>query len=196
MDIAIRVIAFYLIEELNIKDIEKVLFTTKDQKEFHFFLFHNKELHFSKEIIRQRLLVKKFESVEPQFYLENNKIIMRKEISNFNLYNFDNEVDSSFLQYQSKIKYRIESIFQTFKIFNNLYKDKSIVYLFPFQLEDNILNYIKDIKIDYEKLDLKDELIEYFDILHWINYFSKLNLENDTFRDIKLEDFKSIMKLV
>ncbi len=135
----VRIVVFYLSDELDLKDIEKELFTSNQEK-FHFFFFHNKNLHFSKDIIKYQTLLAKFSNIEPEFNFKKNEITMKKKL-NMNIEDLQDEVENEFQQYKSRIQYRIDSIFQTFSMFSKLYSSRSIIYVFPFQLYENFIDY-------------------------------------------------------
>jgi hypothetical protein len=200
MDPNVKLVAFYNFNEVNIKDIEKDLYT-KDRQIFHFFFFNNRNLHFKKSKIYDESLIKEFENEAPEFNYDNRsgKMTMIKKIQNFDKKIFDKKVNENYRQYIKAINYRIECIFQTFTLFNNLYKDKMIIFAFPYQLYKKFIDMIGKIdntKTKYEVLLKKEKLsyIEYFEMPHWVNYFFKISsycISNE-FKD---SDIKAVIKI-
>jgi hypothetical protein len=198
MELNIKLIAFYSHKEIIIKDVEKDLYT-KDRKTFHLFLFNNKNLHFKKSIIYNNSLIKEFDNIQAEFKFNKKKseLVMVKKIPDFNKKEFNKKVIENYNQYINNINYRIDCIFQTFTLFNNLYKDKILIFVFPFELYDAFLNLLKKDNLAYD-LFLKNEMshyMNYFEIVYWINYFFKVNTNIQEVNDIQNKNIKAIIKI-
>lgn len=185
---------FYSSTECTFKDVDSQIFT-EDKDTFHFFLFHNKELHFSKPVILKRVLMEYFQPVEPEFdyEIDNHALIMKKRIIDFDFIDFDKRVDVEYQDYLARITYRIECIFQTFDLFLNLYKDKNLVFVFPTQLYDKFMDNIEERKFEIEEISKINHLVRRYDILHWINYYSRkelIDIENGGI------DYKNVVKIL
>ncbi len=188
----LRIAVFYLSDELEIKDIEKELFTA-DKEKFQLFFFHNKNLHFSKDIIKYGTLLSKFEKIEPEFKFDKDEITMNKKMK-IDMAKFDEEVDNEYNLYRARMTYRMDSIFQTFTLFDRLYRDRSIIFIFPFQLYENFISFAEDSAFSYKELEKDDNIIGHFDIFYWIDYFSKFtpNLQADNI--LNPENITKILK--
>ncbi len=105
-------IIFYSIKELDLNDIDKEIYTKEKKEIFHLFFFHNKDLHFNKAIISRQVLSRIFDKIEPEYSHDktNDTIILTKKISNFNYYEFDNNVDEAYSNYLKMVDHRIKSI--------------------------------------------------------------------------------------
>lgn len=199
MELNIKFIVFYSLYEINIKDIEKDLYT-KDRKMFHLFFFHNKNLHFKKSKIFNECLIKEFENIEPEFDYDEKKatMIMNKKIKGFNKKEFNKKVTDNYNQYINLINYRIECIFQTFTLFNNLYKDKSLIFAFPYQLYKKFVSLLENNRLNFETL-LKKNIpyyTNYFDIVYWINYFLKIDNISNSDKEFKNDNIKKVIKII
>lgn len=169
---------FYNADEMNVKDIDRELYA-KNKEKFHLFFFHNFSLNITKNDIFKKLLLNEFQKIEPEMEFDIKKKILRmtKIMENFSYRNFDKIVDIENNKHIENINYRISCILDTFNLFNTLYKDKSIVYLIPIQISVNFIELLEQKNIKYEPLNDYQDLIEYYDIVYWANYFSRYNIE-------------------
>ncbi|MBN2545487.1 MAG: hypothetical protein JXB50_06805 [Spirochaetes bacterium] len=190
-------IIFYSINELNLNDIDKELYTKEKKEIFHLFFFHNKDLHFNKSIISNQVLKKLFENIEPVYTHDkvNDSIILTKTIINFNYYEFDNAVDDAYSGYLKMVKYRIDSIIETFILFNKLYSNKNLIFVFPYELIDNFNRIISENKIKLIKVSFDDKILIEYDIFYWISYFSRNDMNKPQAGNITKENIKLIFKI-
>ncbi|HOJ64994.1 MAG TPA: hypothetical protein PLE45_11310 [Spirochaetota bacterium] len=173
----VNIIAFYATNELDIKDIESEFFIENREK-VSFFLFHNRGLNLTKSDIFKNCLLKELEKVEPVFTYKNDSLIMTKEIKNFDFEYFDNFVDKEYNDYLSKINYRIDCIFQTFDLFYRLYKDRNILFVIPMQIFHKFIEYFNKNNIKFQEVSKLNNIVRNYDALHWINYYSKKDINS------------------
>ncbi|MCG8572400.1 MAG: hypothetical protein MJB14_19890 [Spirochaetes bacterium] len=187
-----RIAIFYSSPELPIKDTDSELYTEQKEK-FHFFLFHNQNLHFSQSTILKEVLLKNFSEIPPEFeYLtESNSLLLKKKIEEFDFEKFDRGVEVEFQDYLKKINYRIQCIFQTFTLFYDLYKEKHLIYVFPRQIYNSYLDVLKQNQIKNTEISKLHSTVRELDIMHWINYYTKSSnsVQSDGI------DYKSIVKI-
>ena len=194
MDEFTKLIFFYYSNNIDCKDIETEIFTDKREK-INFFLFHNRDLHFSKSEIFKKTLIKKFESIPPEFQMLENELIMFKSISNFKSEDLDKLVDEEYADYINKINYRIECIFQTFSLFLGLYKEKNIVFIFPLQLFSQFEKHIDEYGIKLKKIDELNNMIKQYDIVNSINYYLRKDISQNTDELLKENNIVSLYKI-
>jgi hypothetical protein len=195
MENFLKLFFFYSAPEIISKDVETEIFTDNREK-IDFFLFHNKDLHFSKSEILKKCLFKMFETVEPEFENAYGNLIMSKVIQQFNNENFDKIVDFEFEDYTKKINYRIECIIQTINLFLDLYKDRKISFVLPAEIIAQIENTLKERNTIYEVLLINDPEVKDWDIPSRINYYSrKENISSDKYK-IGSENIKKILKVI
>lgn len=190
----VRIAAFYQCEEFETQDVEKEIYT-KEKEQFHFFFFHNQQLHFNKEIIKKETLIKDYGNIDPIFTLKNNKLIMTKTINDFDEKEFDKRVNNNYKKYVGNINYRIECIFQTFYIFYDLYNDRSLIYLFPDQLFDKFKKHLAQNDMKYNKIYLNNDFVKYYDTVYWANYFSRINPDTPQEGMVKEKNITRIIQL-
>lgn len=180
MDNPQKLIVFYNAVEINTKDIDREIYT-KNKNLFHLFFFHNINVNIEKSDIFKKVLLKEFEPIKPEMYidLKTNTLKMVKKITSVDFKKIDKIAEKEYKKYLDNIDYRIKCIIDTFKLFNRLYKDKTIIYIIPHQLSEKILKMLKKYNIKYETLtEKKDQIIINFDIIYWANYFSRVNQES------------------
>ncbi len=192
----IRFCVFYNFKDFFYKEIDKEIFS-KDQELFHFFFFHNNNLHFSKDVIKEELLLNMFKRIKPDFIYSKNNVEMIKVINNFNVEEFNEELDKKYEDYSKKIAYRIDCIFQTFNLFNKFYNKKLIIYVFPDKLYEQFLTNLERQKLKVEKVETNDELFMKYDIVYWINYYSNITGSNeDQLIQINSSEITKIIKII
>lgn len=170
-------IAFYATNELDIKDIESDFFT-ETRETVNFFLFHNKELNLTKSDILKNILLRELDKVEPVFVYSKTDLIMTKIIKDFDFIHFDNLVDEEYNYYLNKIEYRISCIFQTFELFYRIYSDRNILFVIPMQIFDRFQKYLQDNNIKFREVSKINETVRKYEVLYWINYYSKKDLNS------------------
>ena len=175
-----KLVVFYQTDEINTKDIDREIFT-KDKNIFHLFFFHNFNLNIDKSDIFKKILFKEFDPIKPEMYidLKTNALKMVKRIPSMDFKKIDKTTENEYKKYLDNINYRIKCILDTFKLFNNLYKDKTIIYIIPNQLSKKIIKELKNNKMNYKNIiNEKDKIIIYYDIIYWANYFSRVSQES------------------
>lgn len=194
-------LVFYATNPLFLKDIDREIFTSDKKASFHLFFFHNRDLHFNRDVITKEVLDKKFSEVMANYIhdTDNSVVTQIKRIENFDYYQFEKDVDLAYESYTRTINYRINSIIETINLFLQLYKEKSIVFVLPAELIDLIKNrtegslFIKDV-------ENKRDVLSYYEIFYWINYFSRLTNEfvksSDDLNVFTLEDIKVIYEVM
>lgn len=173
----INLIAFYATNELDIKDIESEFFIENREK-VSFFLFHNRGLNLTKSDIFKNTLLKELEKVEPVFSYSGLNLIMTKEIKNFNFEYFDSIVDREYNDYLAKMQYRIDCIFQTFDLFYRLYNDRNILFVVPMHIFNNFIKYFNENNIIFKEISKLNKIVRDYEVLHWINYYSKKDINS------------------
>ena len=171
----IKLVVFYSTQEIDIKDIESEIFT-ENREQVNFFLFHNKDMHFNKALILQKVLLSELHNIKPEFDFIKNSLVMTKRINNFNFIRFDQRVDFEYYDYLSKINYRIDCIFQTFSLFLRLYADRNIIFVFPIQIRDNFFTLLGKNNLECKEITKINDAVRRLETLHWINYYSKTTL--------------------
>lgn len=170
-------VLFYSCSPLKGEDIENSLFTN-EKEEFKFFLFNNKNLHFSKNVIRNELLEKKFNQVKSTFVFNANSITMTKKLVSLDREKFEKEVDSEYEDYLKKINYRINCIFQSFTIFYEIYSDKSLIFIIPEEIKHQFLDYLNNENFLVKKVKEDSQYIKKYDIFYWLRYYSREDSEH------------------
>jgi len=193
--IPFKYIYFFKSEEIDVKDVESEIFSEK-REVVNFFFFHNKDMHFDKSVIREKTLNSLFENIHPHFENIDNTLIMTKKIQNFNNDEFDSNVEKFYSDYLNRINYRIDCIFQTFGLFANLYKDKNLVFVFPFQIYDGFIKYINEYNILVEELGSLSETDPDIDILNRTNYYASQNIKFQNHKNLIEENIVKIFKLL
>lgn len=197
MDSPQKLVVFYQTEEINTKDIDREIFT-KNKNIFHLFFFHNFNLNIEKADIFKKVLFKEFETVKPEMYidLKTNALKMIKVIPAVDFKNIDKITEKEYKKYLDNIDYRIKCIMDTFKLFNRLYKDKTIIYIIPNQLSKKIIEQLEKSNIEFKDIiNEKDKIIIYYDIIYWANYFARVSqesLENNIIKNNNIIDIISI----
>ncbi len=183
-----KLIIFYRAKEINTKDIDREIYT-KNKNVFQLFFFHNINVNIEKSDIFKKVLLKEFESVNPEMYIDikTNTLKMVKKITSVDFNRIDKIIEEDYKKYLKNIDYRIKCIIDTFILFNRLYKDKTIIYIIPDKLSEKIQIMLKKNNIKYESIsEEKNQIIIDFDIIYWANYFSRVNhksLENQIIKD-------------
>ena len=197
MDSPQKLIVFYLTEEINTKDVDREIFT-KNKNIFHLFFFHNFNLNIDKADIFKNILLKEFEPVTPEMYidLKTNALKMTKIIPSIDFKRIDKITEKEYKKYLENVDYRIKCILDTFKLFNRLYKDKTIIYIIPYQLSKKILEQLEKNNINFKNIiNEKDKIIIYYDIIYWSNYFSRVSQKSLENNIIKNNNIIDIIKL-
>jgi len=191
-------IIFYSIKELDLNDIDKEIYTKEKKEIFHLFFFHNKDLHFNKAIISRQVLSRIFDKIEPEYSHDktNDTIILTKKISNFNYYEFDNNVDEAYSNYLKMVDHRIKSITETFILFTKLYSKKNLIFVFPNELYDNFVGIMKEKDIKLSEITIDNNILMEYDIFYWISYFSRYDLNKPLAGNITKENIKIIFKII
>jgi hypothetical protein len=187
-------VVFYLSEEINIKDIDREIYTD-DKKIFHLFFFHNINLDTDKQVIFKRVVVKEFENIDAVMtYSEKEKTLtMIKKMENFSFKDIDEKIDSAYKKHLDIINYRISCILDTFTLFGKLYKDKPVIFLMPDQVSEKFLDLLETNKTKHQNIENIEAEIKYYDIIHWADYFSKVFSETE--KKIKITE-KNITKML
>jgi hypothetical protein len=186
-------IIFYNSDELPILDVDSEIFTS-DRKPFHFFLFHNREMHFSKAIIYKQTLIDHFHNIEPRFEMDGSTLKMFKELHNFEKNSFDQLIEERYQAYLERINYRIDCIFQTFTLFGPLYSDKPQVYVFPDQIQSNFSSIAEKNRLEYQELAIIDPVLKDLEVFYWLNYYSRKDSNNPSECSIKQENISIVYK--
>jgi hypothetical protein len=189
-----RLAAFYQTDEFNAQDIEKELYTD-EKEEFHLFFFHNKNLHFSRKIIRKFSLKNIFSDIAPKYNLKNKDLYMIKIIKDFNKGTFESKVDEEYKKYLNNINYRIECIFQTLLVFLDLYKDRTLIYLLPEQLYERFMDLLQKKELGYDSIEMNNNIVKKYDIVYWANYFSRVNPDLPEEGVIKKEKITRVIEI-
>lgn len=197
MDHPEKFIVFYHTDQINVKDIDREIYT-KNKKIFHLFFFHNFELDIDKSDLLKIALLKEFDPVQPEMHMDfiSNTLTMVKRLSCIDFKKLDEIAEKENVKHEYNIDYRIKCILDTFKLFNRLYQDKTIVYIIPDQLSDKITNMLKSYNLNYKSIEDKNHIIQYYDIVYWANYFSRVNqdsLKNESFKE---ENLVNIIKII
>jgi len=171
---------FYLSEEINIKDIDREIYT-EDKKIFHLFFFHNIDLSVDKETILKKAVLRELDKVEPDMSYDEEKktLTMLKVLNDFTFSKLDDQVDIDFKKHMESINYRISCILDTYKLFSKLYNDKTVIFLMPEEISQQYIELLKKEKSDFQIVENTEELLSYYDIVHWANYFSRVYTENN-----------------
>jgi hypothetical protein len=193
MDNFVKLFFFYSSSELNIKDVETEFFTDNREK-IYFFLFHNKELHFSRSEILKRSLHQIFENIDSNFEYIGDSLVMTRQIKHFDTVEFDKSVDKAFEDYLVKINYRIDCVIQTISLFLDLYKDRNIVFVLPNQIFDRCETLFKERNENQEILSKENKIIVDWNIIEKINYYTKINSESNA--NLIVEDYNNIISIV
>ncbi len=192
-----KLIVFYHADQINVKDIDREIYT-KNKKVFHLFFFHNLELDIDKSDLLKIALLKEFDTVQPEMHMDfiSNTLTMVKRLTYINFKKLDEIAEKENSKHEININYRIKCILDTFKLFNRLYKDKTIIYVIPNQLSEKIIKMLELYNLSYKTIDDKDQIIQHYDIVYWANYFSRVNqdsLKNEVF---KIENLINIIKII
>lgn len=189
-----KLAVFYSTDELDLKDIESEIFT-ENRKKVNFFLFHNKDMHFNKAEILKKSLLNELDTIQPEFNFKNNSLIMTKVIKNFDFEAFDKKVDVEYNDYLNRINYRIDCIFQTFDLFYRLYNERNIIFTFPIQIKSKFNDIMNNGGIKYEELTKINDIVRNLEALHWINYYSKKNINQKDEGVIRFRNITNIYRL-
>lgn len=192
---AFKFVFFYSSEELEIKDVESELFS-ESRDPFNFFFFHNKDMHFSKSVILRKTLEKMFDSINPDFDFYEGNLIMTKEIKDFNNFEFDKDVDNAFNEYLTRINYRIDCIFQTFSLFVNIYKERNLIFVLPFEIEERFVNYINENNITNTEVNNLSETSKFIDLINRVNYYTGQSVKTGNSKKITDDNIKKIYRVL
>jgi hypothetical protein len=197
MQIIQKLVVFYQTEEINIKDIDREIYT-EDKKLFHMFFFHNIEMDIDRLYIQKTSIIKEFEKVEPEIeYNEDTKTVtMIKQLADFDSKKLDKLVDENYKRFTDSMNYRISCILDTYKLFNKLYKDKTVIFLIPFRIKDKFIKLLEESKTKYREIQDIDKAIKYYDINYWANYFSRVFNESDKKVSIERENLVKILEIL
>lgn len=190
-----KYIFFYDFSEVDVKDVESEIFSVK-REPINFFFFHNKEMHFNKEVIYNTNLFNRFENIQPTYKKDGNNLVMTKKIDNFDESGFNLEVDKAYNDYLTRINYRIDCIFQTFGLFINLYKDKNLIFVFPKEITNGFVKYIDEYNIATNKIESLSLTNSDIDILDRLNYYASQNINFKTTEKFTEQNISEIFKLV
>lgn len=192
-----KIIVFYHTNQINVKDIDREIYT-KNKKIFHLFFFHNLELDIDKSDLLKKALLKEFDPVQPEMHMDfiSNTLTMVKRLTHIDFKKLDEIAEKENTKHQNNINYRIKCILDTFKLFNRLYKDKTIIYIIPDQLSEKIIKMLELYKLSYKTIEEKEHLIQHYDIIYWANYFSRVNQESLKNESFKNENLINIIKII
>lgn len=179
MEGVVQLVLFYTSNELQINDIESEYFTDEREK-VYFFMFHNKDLHFSKDIIFNKTLLTEFDKIKPEFRFTGNNVELKKVLNNFDIESFNKTVDFEFTEYTKRINYRIECVFQTFNLFIQLYKERNFVFVLPIEIELFFHKNNKDNGIICNENKNDNTLQSSLNLINWINYYQKKDINIST----------------
>ncbi|HQB60695.1 MAG TPA: hypothetical protein PK899_03435 [Spirochaetota bacterium] len=189
-----KLAVFYSTDELDLKDIESEIFTENREK-VNFFFFHNRDMQFNKAEILKKSLLNELDTIQPEFNFKRNSLIMTKVIKKFDFEAFDKKVDAEYNDYLNKINYRIDCIFQTFDLFYRLYSDRNIIFTFPSQIKSNFNDILNKNEIKCEELTKINNIVRDLEVLHWINYYSKKNINQKDEGIVSYRNITNIYKL-
>jgi len=197
MHLVQKLVVFYQSEEINIKDIDREIYTD-DKKIFHMFFFSNVDLGIDKLYIQKRCILQEFEKIEPEIkYDEELKIItMTKKLENFDSEKLDQFVDEAYSRFVNNINYRTSCILDTYKLFNKLYKEKAVIFLIPFQIFNKFIKMLEESKSKYQECANIENTLKYYDINYWASYFSRAFNENDKRINIAKENIIKILEIL
>lgn len=197
MKAATKLIVFYLADELKVKDIDREIYT-EDKKMFHIFFFHNLSLDVKKTNIFNKVILKEFEHIESEIKLDKKEksITLTKNIKDVDFLKLEEAVDIEYNKCVDNLNYRIKCIIQTFSLFSKLYKDKNSLFIIPYQIADQFIKEIDENKVNYKRLDNDDELLTYFDVLHWTNYYSRTETININEDLIKEDNIIKVLEII
>jgi hypothetical protein len=84
-------LVFYATNPLFLKDIDREIFTSEKKASFHLFFFHNRDLHFNRDVITKEVLDKKISEVMANYIhdTDNSVVTQIKRIENFDYYQFE-----------------------------------------------------------------------------------------------------------
>jgi len=186
-------VLFYDAKELNIKDVESELFT-EEKVAFNFYFFHNKNMHFDKNIIYHNKLKELFDNVEPEFHIEGDTIRLVKQINDYNANSFRVLAEKEYESYLSKINYRIDCIFQSFFLFSQLYATKDMIFIFPLQIKTRFIEILKKEEKSFKKFDDLSYLVKKYDFVYRIQYYFGMdNTYSDKFTEEKIDSVFEII---
>ncbi len=190
-----KYVFFYSLDEIDVKDVESEIFSEK-REPIHFYFFHNRDMHFSKSVILKKTLIDMIDEITPEFDFFDGDLIMTKVVKNFNNEEFDIKVDKAFLEYMKRINYRIDCIFQTFGLFVNLYKDRNLVFVFPFEIIETFKKYIDEYNIPVRQIKSLKETEKDVGILERVNYYAGQNLKSKNQIRLNEENISDIYSLI
>ena len=192
-----KLIVFYLADELEVKDIDREIYT-EDKKRFHIFFFHNMNLEKKKSDFFNKVILKEFENVEPEIIFDEKEksVTITRKIGDVDFLKFQDATEFEYNKYLDNLNYRIKCIIQTFSLFSKLYKDKNSLFIIPYQIADQFIKEIEENKINYKPLSNDSELLTYFDVLHWTNYYSRTETININKDLIKKDNIIKVLEII